>query len=73
MSIYQKNLPDVFPHHVQAKRETVNELVKSLMEREDLPYGSSFAVTADVNNYGINLWLSDVSFNYLVKNELLSV
>jgi hypothetical protein len=74
MSIYKKDLPKVFPYFIQANRETVNKLAKALMEREDLLYGSSFAVTADFNSYGrIILWLSDVSYEYLTQLKFLGL
>lgn len=67
---YELTLPNAFPWKFQSDRTTIRYLVRKLIEtnRDDAPFGSSFAVTVDAGEGQWNLWLSDVSKNYLVAH-----
>lgn len=68
--MYNSYLPNVFPHVIIGTPKAVQILVTVLLdlERDDVPNGSSFAVTVDrtTNRPGMwKLWLSNVSKKFL--------
>lgn len=69
-STYTRTLPTVFPFLIKGTPYNVNLWVRSLLDprlREDVSQGSSFAVTVDNWNGTWNLWLSEVSKNFLME------
>ena len=64
---YSRILPQIFPHRIVGAREDISRYVVLLMnpDRTDVPYGSSFAVTADQGKGQQALWLSECSLKYL--------
>lgn len=70
MSTYKATLSQVFPHCIATVPHNVETYVKALMDprlREDVPQGSSFAVTVDNWNGTWNLWLSEVSYAFVQR------
>lgn len=72
-SIYDEYLPHAFPIRVKLMRHQVNRRVNALSraDRTDVPNLSSFAVSTDPTSDFNWLWLSQVSFNFLVANNWL--
>lgn len=67
MSTYKHNMPKSFPCVAKVSAEDTRLCVRVLIEREDLPQGSSFSVTVDNWDGTWNLWLSKASADYLRK------
>ncbi len=71
MSSYSHTLPMVFPYVAFVTPEQAREAITALMqdEREDVPQGSSFALTVDGYVTGYTgywkLWLSAASYYFL--------
>lgn len=64
------NLNQAFPYKYQSTRSTIRYMVKQLIEarRDDAPNGSSFAITTDAPDGMWNLWLSEVSMQFIVNH-----
>jgi hypothetical protein len=68
MGAYNVTLPQVFQYCAELPSETVSAMVTKLLSRRgDAPNGSSFAVTVDAKQGHQKLWLSRVSYNYLMS------
>lgn len=71
LSSYHLVLPHIFPHllviDIPRARELIGELTDNL--RVDVSQGSSFAVTVDNWDGTWNLWLSNVSKDFIVTNH----
>jgi hypothetical protein len=67
---YQHHLPMVFSYVARIHPDDVRTFVAELLDadREDVPQGSSFAVTVDNWDGTWNLWLSAASRGFLIDN-----
>jgi hypothetical protein len=68
--LYYGDLAKIFPHKINCTKNELVEVVDLLCSpaREDVPYGSSFAVVSGIINDGMmTLWLSEISYRFLVK------
>lgn len=66
MSVYDMYMPYAFPYVTILNEQQVKEAVTALMdnEREDVPIGSSFAVTVDYQTQMFCFWMSEVTFKF---------
>lgn len=67
MNAYKNVLPTLFPHSVVATPDRCKHYINDLLSlrRKDVAQGSSFALTVDNWNGTWNLWLSEVSKDFL--------